>query len=109
MAADDGGLKPNRGREPAFLEAYGVLAYKRRPVWGPDGVLACKRRPVFEADGVLASKRRTVFEADGVLACKRRPVWEPDGVRGQKGAAVSTIPRCAAKKAARFSQFLPAR
>ena len=95
MAADDGGLKPNRGREPAFLEPDGVLAYKRRPVLGPDGVLACKRR--------------TVFEADGVLACKRRPVWEPDGVRGQKGAAVGTIPRCAVKKAACFLQFLGAR
>ena len=105
------------------LEAYGVLACKRRTVFEADGVLACKRRPVLKAyrvlarkrrtvlepDGVLACKRRPVLEPDGVLACKRRPVWEPDGVRGQKGDAVGTIPRCAAKKAACFSPFRAAR
>ena len=72
-------------------------------------MLACKRRPVLEPDGVLACKRRTVFEADGVLACKRRTVWGPDGVRGQKGAAVGTIPHCAVKKAPPLAPFLAAR
>ena len=109
MAADDGGLKPNRGREPAFSEADGVLAYKRRSVSEAYGVLAYKRRPVLGPDGVLACKRRPVWEPDGGLACKRRPVLGPDGVRGQKGAAVGTIPHCAVKKAPPLAPFLAAR
>ena len=85
----------------------GVLAYKRRPVLGADGVLACKRRPVLEPDGVLAYKRRPVWGAYGVLAYKRRPVWEarsgdrirPLGIRGAYALAPPTsastpLPSC---------------
>ena len=67
----------------------GVLACKRRPVWGADGVLAYKRRRVLRADGVLDCKRRPVWEPDGVLACKRRPVWEADGVWKEENEACS--------------------